>query len=98
MNKLYAFLALVFLTACGSSLDGNWKAVSEEDKADGISLKITDNKARVFAEDTLLGTCNIDDSETFMTCGDDEREVLITLDGDSMKMQGPGFTGTFEKE
>ena len=95
MNKLYAFLALVFLTACGSPLDGNWKVVGEDDD---ISIKITDDKARLFEGDILLGTCNIDDSETFMTCGDDAREVLITLDGDSMKMQGPGFTGTFEKE
>ena len=47
MNKLYAFCALVFLSACGSSgIDGSWSSVEDAN----IGIEIKGDEARLTAE------------------------------------------------
>ena len=48
MNKLYAFFALVFLTACGSpKFDGSWSGV---DGAEGYGVLIQGEKVKLLQE------------------------------------------------
>ncbi len=56
MNKLYAFCALVFLSACGSSgIDGSWSNVSDAD----TGIEITGDKATLTEGDFSV-TCPIE--------------------------------------
>ena len=67
MNKLYAFCALVFLSACGSSgIDGSWSNVSDAD----TGIEITGDKATLTEGDFSI-TCPIegpDEGVYTLTC------------------------------
>tara|TARA_B100001059_G_scaffold24869_1_gene19989 strand:- start:86 stop:385 length:300 start_codon:yes stop_codon:yes gene_type:complete len=87
MNKLYAFCALVFLTACGSpGIDGSW---TPADGYDG-EIEITGDKAKIIDRDETL-MCNVEgpDLDVYtLTCLEDPIEYLVylRLDGDILKV------------
>ena len=78
MNKLYAFCALVFLTACGSSgIDGSWSDVSDAD----IGMEITGDKATLTDGDFSI-TCPIEgpDEDVYtLPCKDQGLEFFVYL-------------------
>ena len=86
MNKLYAFCALVFLTACGSSgIDGIWIDPSDYD----AEIEITGDKAK-FTDLDLTMMCTVEgpDQDVYtMNCLDDlgNTTMYLRLDGDILK-------------
>ena len=89
MNKLYAFFALVFLTACGSpGLDGTWSGVGE---SKGLLLEITGDEAKYsdegYYDDPFLCTVKTPgkSSSTF-TCEESglSFDFTASVDGDTM--------------
>ena len=86
MNKLYAFCALVFLTACGSpDLDGSWIGVSE--RVEGYRMEISGDEA-ILTDDDEVVLCSVSEGENTskLICSDDGKTVVIDLsvDGDIM--------------
>ena len=90
MNKLYAFCALVFLTACGSSdLDGSWVGVGD---IEGIRIEISGDEAKIIqtSEEEEVGeaSCAVSEGEnkSILTCADeyDGYVIDISVDGDIM--------------
>ena len=87
MNKLYAFCALVFLTACGSpGIDGSWVIARDYDG----EIEITGDKAKIIDLDlTFMCTVEGPDQDVYtLTCLDDPVEfpVYLRLDGDILKV------------
>jgi hypothetical protein len=63
MNKLYAFLALVFLTACGSpGFEGNWSIVDSS----GVTIEIGEIDADVGGSVTAMSV--FEDGEFSQIC------------------------------
>ena len=89
MNKLYAFCALVFLTACGSSdLDGSWVGVGD---IEGIRIEISGDEAKIIQtreEEVREDSCAVSEGEnkSILTCADeyDGYVIDISVDGDIM--------------
>tara|TARA_B100000214_G_scaffold203685_1_gene147715 strand:- start:32 stop:334 length:303 start_codon:yes stop_codon:yes gene_type:complete len=79
MNKLYAFCALVFLTACGSSgIDGSWSDVEDSD----IGMEITGDKAKLTDSGDFSVTCPIEgpDQDVYtLVCKDEGLEFFVYL-------------------
>lgn len=88
MNKLYAFLAIVLLSACGSSgIDGSWSDV--EDPKTG--LQITGDKAVLTDGPNFSITCPVEgpDQDVYtLACNDGGSKffVYLRLDGDILKV------------
>ena len=82
MNKLYSFLALVFLTACGSpGFEGNWIG----DDNPEIELKISGNLMSITVDGESVDKCLVEEpneSSTRASCDGDE--LSMYLDGDVM--------------
>ena len=94
MNKLYAFFALAFLTACGSSgIDGSWADVEDANS----QIEISGENATLIDGDFTL-KCGVvkhdDETYTVGNCVDDEfglnvilnlvdGNLLVTIMGDS---------------
>jgi len=83
MNKLYAFFALIFLTACGSpGLDGSWSDPTDAD----TRIEISGDIATLIDGDMSL-TCVVsepqvhDNKETYLIkdCDDAFVEVVIAI-------------------
>ena len=88
MNKLYAFLALVFLTACGSpGLDGTWSGVGE---AEGYGIELPGSEAKLTeVGDDYVILCDVEspnESKSNLTCNDDGFSfgLTVSVDGDNM--------------
>ncbi len=88
MNKLYAFLAIIFLSACGSSgIDGSWSDVTDPD----TGLQITGDEAVLTDGPNFRVTCPVEgpDQDVYtLTCPDSGSEffVYLRLDGDILKV------------
>ncbi len=86
MNKFYAFFALVFLTACGSSsIEGDWIGT---DVALGDEMKITGNSATL-REGPDFARCSIgtpNKGRYLLNCEDDgfKFKLTIYLNGDNL--------------
>ena len=97
MNKLYAFCALVFVTACGSpDLDGSWVGVGE---IEGIRIEISGDEAKIIqtSEEEEVGeaSCAVSEGEnkSKLICSDeyDGTYVIdISVDGDIMTASPAG--------
>ena len=88
MNKLYAFFALVFLTACGSPLDGSWSGTGE---AEGYGIEISGEEAMLTDVDfpEMLLSCAVGspgESKSNLMCTDegDSFSIAVSVDGDNM--------------
>lgn len=79
MNKLYAFCALVFLTACGSSgIDGSWADVQDAD----TGIEISGDEAKLTDSGNFSVTCPIEgpDQDVYtLVCNDEGFEVFVYL-------------------
>ncbi len=87
MNKLYAFFALVFLTACGSPLDGSW--VGASDDVEGVKIEISGDEAKLMLpepEGVVQCTVTEIESKSMMICVNEGESLNIELsvDGDIM--------------
>ena len=90
MSKSYVFLALAFLTACGSPLDGTWSGVSDEVK--NSTLEITGDEAMFtikvgnVVKNVISCDVSIDNNESKLLCNEDGRTaiVILSVDGDNM--------------
>ena len=88
MNKLYAFFALVFLTACGSAgIDGSWSNPNDAD----TGLEITGDKAVLTDGPNFSITCPVEgpDQDVYtLACNDEGSKffVYLRLDGDILKV------------
>ena len=57
MNKLYAFIAIIFLSACGSpKFDGSWSGV---DGAEGYGVLIQGEKVKLLQEGQNSFDCTL---------------------------------------
>ena len=78
MNKLYAFLAIGILSACGSSgIDGSWSDVEDAD----VGLEITGDKAKLTDGDFII-TCPVEgpDQDVYtLACNDEGIEFFVYL-------------------
>jgi hypothetical protein len=92
MNKLYTFCALIFLTACGSPLDGAWSGTGD---AEGYGIEITGEEAKVTdvdypEEDLSCTVVSPGESESKLICredGDDDTFIFtLSVDGDNMSV------------
>ena len=91
MNKLYAFCALVFLTACGSpDLDGDWVGVGD---IKDIRIVISGDKAIIIRtsedEEVNEASCAVSEGEnkSKLICSDEYDDTFvidISVDGDIM--------------
>ncbi|MAQ97759.1 MAG: hypothetical protein CMD50_00505 [Gammaproteobacteria bacterium] len=97
MNKIYAFCALVFLTACGSpDLDGTWDGVSDEVK--NTTLEITGDKAMFtikfgnIVKNVISCDVSIDNNESKLLCDEGGRTatVVLSMNGDNMTVTPDG--------
>tara|TARA_Y100000992_G_scaffold52285_1_gene31020 strand:+ start:320 stop:637 length:318 start_codon:yes stop_codon:yes gene_type:complete len=105
MNKLYAFFALVLLTACGSPYDGSWKGV---DEFVDYKIEISGDEAKFIVLNNPMSSNNITctvsrgDDKAKMICEDDEGNTSISdlkLDGDIMTIKPEGRReATFVKD
>ena len=80
MNKLYAFLAIIFLSACGSpGIDGSWSDVKDAD----VGIEIIGDQAVLTDDDEGFSiTCPIQgpDQDVYtLVCKDGELEYFIYL-------------------
>tara|TARA_Y100000768_G_scaffold117937_1_gene87112 strand:- start:887 stop:1189 length:303 start_codon:yes stop_codon:yes gene_type:complete len=79
MNKLYAFLAIGILSACGSSgIDGSWSYVKDAD----ITMEITGDEAYITNSGDLAVTCPIEgpDQDVYtLVCNDEGFEFFVYL-------------------
>ena len=78
MNKLYAFLAIIFLSSCGSpGIDGSWSDVEDAD----VGLEITGDKAKITDGDFFI-TCPVEgpDQDVYtLACNEDGLEFFVYL-------------------
>ena len=78
MNKLYAFLAIGILSACGSSgIDGSWSDVEDAD----VGLEITGDKAKL-TDGGFFITCPVEgpDQDVYtLACNDEGIEFFVYL-------------------
>jgi hypothetical protein len=103
MNKLYAFLALVFLTACGSPLDGTWSGTGD---AENYAMEVSGEEATLIdVADEESTSCTVESpgeskSNVICTDGDDSFTLVVSVDGDTMTAQeeGDDDVATFVKE
>lgn len=93
MNKLYAFFALVFLTACGSpGFEGSWTSADET----GVTVEIGETEGvgggdsittMMVYEDGEFGViCTVDkpkESTSTVICNSD-RLIMSLIDGDTL--------------
>ena len=87
MNKLYAFLTIVLLSACGSSgIDGSWSDVSDS----RVGIEITGDKAKLTEyDDSMMCPIEGPDQDVYtLVCDDEGTEffVYLRLDGDILKV------------
>ena len=87
MNKLYAFCAVVFLTACGSpGIDGSWVIARDYDG----EIEITGDKAKLTEyDDSMMCPIEGPDQDVYtLVCDDEGTEffVYLRLDGDILKV------------
>lgn len=79
MNKLYAFLAIGILSACGSSgIDGSWSDVEDAD----VGLEITGDKAKLTNGEDYLVMCPVEgpDQDVYtLACNDEGIEFFVYL-------------------
>ena len=100
MNKLYAFLALVFLTACGSpGVDGTWSSVTD---VDGINfeIEITGDLAKFTGTDSVSGMdmpysfeCAVEslgEAKSKLICTEPGGTLIVSVDGDNMALVEEG--------
>ncbi len=90
MNKLYAFLALVFLTACGSpGFEGNWSIVDSS----GVTIEIGEIDAdvgvsamSVFEDGEFSEVCTIEKpkEKTSTIYCNSETLIMSLIDGDTL--------------
>ena len=93
MNKLYAFLALVFLTACGSpGVDGTWSSVTDVDGVN-FEIEITGDVAKFTGTDSVSGTvmsfeCAVEsfgEAKSKLICAEPmDGTIIVSVDGDNM--------------
>jgi hypothetical protein len=103
MNKLYAFLALVFLTACGSPLDGTWSGTGD---AENYAMEVSGEEAKlVDVTDEESVSCTVESpgeskSNVICTEGDDTFTLVVSVDGDTMTAveEGDDDVATFVKK
>ena len=97
MNKLYAFCALVFLTACGSpDLDGSWVGVGD---IEGIRIEISGDEAKIIQtreEEVREDSCAVSEGEnkSKLICSydnDDTFVIDVSVDGDIMTASPAGI-------
>ena len=78
MNKLYAFFAIIFLSACGSpGIDGSWSDVEDAD----VGLEITGDRAKLTDGDFFI-TCPVEgpDQDVYtLACNEDGLELFVYL-------------------
>ena len=78
MNKLYAFFAIIFLSACGSpGIDGSWSDVEDAD----VGLEITGDKAKL-TDGGFFITCPVEgpDQDVYtLACNEDGLEFFVYL-------------------
>tara|TARA_X000001036_G_C20633240_1_gene788032 strand:- start:557 stop:889 length:333 start_codon:yes stop_codon:yes gene_type:complete len=100
MNKLYAFLALVFLTACGSpGVDGTWNSVTD---VDGMNFEIvmTGDVAKITQssstdETAMTIQCDVEslsEAKSKLICPEPvEGTITVSVDGDNMTAVQEGY-------
>ena len=104
MNKLYSFLALVFLTACGSSgdssgLDGTWNSVAS---VDGVNFEIemTGDVAKITMSSSTNETamtiqCDVEslsEAKSKLICPEPVKgTITVSVDGDNMTAVEEGY-------
>ena len=85
MNKLYAFCALVFLSACGSSgIDGSWSSVEDAN----IGIEIKGDEARLIAKG-FSEICPVEgpDQDVYtLTCDDGMSFIYLKLVDGNLKV------------
>ena len=78
MNKLYAFFAIIFLSACGSpGIDGSWSDVEDAD----VGLEITGDKAKL-TDGGFFISCPVegrDQGVDTLACNEDGLEFFVYL-------------------
>lgn len=83
MNKLYSFLALVFLTACGSGMDGTYSPTNSstaiEIKGDKAMLITIESmcSVEVYDEELYLLVCDDGNGRTFFSASKNYLDLVI---------------------
>jgi len=79
MNKLYAFIAIILLSACGSpGIDGSWSDVQDAD----IGIEISGDEAKLTDSGNFSVTCPIEgpDQDVYtLVCNDEGFEFFVYL-------------------
>ena len=105
MNKLYAFFALVLLTACGSPYDGSWKGVDEF--VQDYKIEISGDEAKIIVLNNPMSSNNVTctfsrgDDQAKMICENDGNTAIsdVILDGNIMTIKPEGRReATFVKD
>lgn len=85
MNKLYAFLAIIFLSSCGSpGIDGSWSDVKNAD----IGIEITGDQAKL-TQKLYSITCPIKEGDKgfyIVYCSEEDILFYLRLDDGILKV------------